>query len=133
MIGAALEEVESENYRRLMINLRPRFGKTTLATAMFPAWYIGKHPERSVIVATYNETYRWDLGRKIRDIIRLPQYAQVFPELEIKQRAAAVNRVETTAGGVIFWSAADPRSPAAVVTSSCSTIQSRTARRPTAS
>jgi len=102
VMGAALEEVESESYRRLMINLGPRFGKTTLASAMFPAWYIGKHPERSIIVATYNQTYSWDLGRKIRDIIRLPQYLQVFPDFRIKPRADAVDRIETTEGGVIF-------------------------------
>jgi len=102
VIGAGLEEVEAERIRRLMINLGPRFGKTTLASAMFPAWYIGKHPDRSIIVATYNQHYSWDLGRKIRDIMQLPQYAQVFPELAIKQRAAAVDRIETTAGGVIF-------------------------------
>jgi len=102
VIGAALEEVEGERYRRLMINLGPRFGKTTLASSMFPAWYVGKHPDRSIIVATYNQHYSWDLGRKIRDIIRLPQYGQVFPELRIKPRADAVDRIETTEGGVIF-------------------------------
>lgn len=102
VIGAALEEVESGGYRRLMVNVGPRFGKTTLASAMFPAWYAGKHPDHSIIVATYNQHYSWDLGRKIRDIIQLPQYKQVFPELAIKMRAAAVDRIETTAGGVIF-------------------------------
>ena len=66
VIGAGLEEIESAKYRRLMINIGPRFGKTTLASAMYPAWYAGRHPERSIIVATYNETYSWDLGRKIR-------------------------------------------------------------------
>ena len=100
--GAALEEVENGAYRRLIMSLGPRFGKTTLASAMFPAWYMGKHPERSIIVATYNQHYSWDLGRKIRDIIRLPQYAQVFPELAIKPRADAVDRIETTKGGVVF-------------------------------
>jgi predicted phage terminase large subunit-like protein len=69
---------------------------------MFPAWYIGKHPDRSIIVATYNETYSWDLGRNIQSILRTPQYRQVFPELEVKVRADAVDRIETTKGGVIF-------------------------------
>jgi predicted phage terminase large subunit-like protein len=102
VIGAALGEVESEHYRRLMIILGPRFGKTTLASSMFPAWYIGRHPDRSIIVATYNEHYSWDLGRKIQTIMGLPQYAQVFPGAQIKARASAVNRIETTKGGVVF-------------------------------
>jgi hypothetical protein len=77
-------------------------GKTTLASAMFPAWYVGRHPERSIIVATYNEHYSWDLGRKVRDIMVTPQYRQVFPDVDIKVGASAVNRVETTRGGVVF-------------------------------
>ena len=81
VIGAALEEVERGDYRRLMINVGPRFGKTTLASAMFPAWYIGRHPDRSIIVATYNEHYSWNLGRRVRDIMETPQYNRSSPEL----------------------------------------------------
>jgi phage terminase large subunit-like protein len=102
VIGVSLEEIERRKFRRLMINVGPRMGKTTLASNMFPAWYIGRHPTQSIIVATYNEHYSWDLGRKIRDIIQLPQYAQVFPKLRIKKRSAAVNRIETADGGIIF-------------------------------
>jgi predicted phage terminase large subunit-like protein len=102
VIGAGLEEVEQHKYRRLMIDIGPRFGKTTLASNMYPAWYAGRHPDRSIIVATYNEHYAQDLGRKIRDIMMTPQYHQVFPELRIKKKSSAVNRVETSEGGVIF-------------------------------
>jgi len=102
LIGKSLEEVERGDYRRLMINVGPRFGKTTLASAMFPAWYVGRHPDRSIIVATYNEHYSWDLGRRVRDIMETPEYKQVFPEVEIKVGANAVNRVQTTRDGVVF-------------------------------
>src|SRR5215468_808392 len=66
VIGAGLEEVERGDYRRLMLTVGPRYGKTTLASGMFPAWYVGRHPDRSIIVGTYNEHYSWDLGRRIR-------------------------------------------------------------------
>lgn len=102
VVGVGLEEVEKGKIRRLKIILPPRAGKTTLASNMYPAWYIGRHPDRSVIVATYNEHYAWDLGRKIRDTMQTPQYKQVFPNVDIKKRSAAVNRVETTDGGVVF-------------------------------
>jgi predicted phage terminase large subunit-like protein len=102
VIGSALEDVERGDYRRLMINVGPRFGKTTLASAMFPAWYVGRHPERSIIVATYNEHYSWDLGRRVRDIMETPEYKQVFPDVGIKVGANAVNRVQTTRDGVVF-------------------------------
>src|SRR6185437_13959018 len=103
VMGAGLEEVEAGRYRRLMIDIMPRVGKTTLASKMYPAFYVGRHPERSIIVATYNETFAEDLGRGCRDVIMSPAYRQVFPDLRIKKKSAAVNRVETTAGGVIFF------------------------------
>jgi predicted phage terminase large subunit-like protein len=102
VLGAALEEVEAERYTRLMVTLGPRFGKTTLASAMYPAWYMGRHPERSIIVATYNENYSWDLGRRVREIMMLPQYQQVFPGVEVKTGAKSVKRIQTTADGVVF-------------------------------
>jgi predicted phage terminase large subunit-like protein len=102
LIAKSLEEVERGDYRRLMINVGPRFGKTTLASAMFPAWYVGRHPDRSIIVATYNEHYSWDLGRRVRDIMETPEYRQVFPEVEIKTGANAVDRVQTTRDGIVF-------------------------------
>ena len=134
VIGAALEEVEKGAYRRLKISIMPRAGKTTLASNMYPAWYIGRHPDRSVIVATYNEHYAWDLGRKIRDIMQTPQYRQVFPELS-KSRSA---RPPSTAWRRLTaaWcsaSVAARRSPDAARTRFCSMIRSRIARRPTAS
>jgi predicted phage terminase large subunit-like protein len=103
VIGAALEEVEAERYRRLMMIVGPRMGKTTLASGMFPSWYIGRHPDRSIIVATYNEHYSWDLGRRVRDIMVSPQYCQVFPEAAIRPKRAAVDRVEVIGGGVLFF------------------------------
>jgi len=103
VIGAGLEEIEAGKYRRLAMVIGPRFGKTTLAANMFPAWYLGRHPDRSAIIATYNEDYAKDLGRRTREIMRSPAYRQVFPELEIKQRSAAVDRVETTQGGIAFF------------------------------
>ena len=102
VIGAALEEVERGEYRRLMMTVGPRMGKTTLASAMFPAWYMGRHPDRSIILATYNEHYSWDLGRRVRDVMTSPAYAQVFPKFEMKTRACAVNRIQTTRDGVVF-------------------------------
>lgn len=103
VVGASLEEVETRKFRRLEFILPPRTGKTTLASKMFPAWYMGRHPNRHIIIATYNEDYSWDLGRSVRDIMQSPAYRQVFPGTQLKSKAAAVNRLETTQGGVIYF------------------------------
>ena len=101
VIAAALEEVEQGRIKRLIINCPPRHGKSQLASRMFPAWFIGKNPEKSVITATYNESFSWDFGRDIRGIMQDSIYSQIF-DVQLKTGAAAVDRLETTQGGKVF-------------------------------
>ena len=103
VLGAALEEVEKGVYKRLQVSMPPRHGKTKLSSHMFPAWYIGKHPEKSIIVATYSEKFAWDHGRAVRDLIESPLFAQVFPDVRLKPGSASMDRLETEQGGVLFF------------------------------
>jgi predicted phage terminase large subunit-like protein len=103
VLGAALEEVENGNFKRLQVTLPPRHGKTTLSSHMFPAWYVGKHPEKSIIVATYGEKFAWDHGRAVRDLIEHPLYRQVFPQTRLKPGSASQERLETEQGGILFF------------------------------
>jgi predicted phage terminase large subunit-like protein len=103
VIAAGLEQVEKGLISRLIINVPPRHGKTELATKSFVPWYLGRNPTDHIIVATYNEKYSWDLGRKIRETLRDPLYRQVFPDIRLKQGAASVDRVELETDGVAFF------------------------------
>jgi len=103
VICAALEELEKGHYKRLIISLPPRHGKTQLASKMFPAWFMGKHPELSFIFGTYNEKYGQDIGRAVRDIMQSPAYAQVFPNTILKDDSQAADRLETTEGGIMAF------------------------------
>lgn len=103
VIAAALEQVAARKIPRLIITLPPRHGKTTLASHAFPAWVAGKFPNDSMILSTYNEKFSWDFGRKVRDIMQMPQYGQVFPETVLKDNAAAVDRLAIDGGGVLFF------------------------------
>ena len=104
VICAALEELEKgEKFRRLIINLPPRHGKTELASKKFLAWYVGKNPSKSTIFGTYNDKFSQDIGRAVRDIMLSPEYAQVFPETVLKADSKAADRLETTAGGIMAF------------------------------
>jgi predicted phage terminase large subunit-like protein len=101
MIAARLEAVAAGKIKRLIINAPPRHGKSELATKKFPAWYLGKHPRRSVIVGTYNDTFAADLGRAVRDAFNHPNYTKVFPKSELKDSVQGVLYQETAGGGVL--------------------------------
>ena len=102
VMAAALEQTAMGVYPRLMINVPPRHGKTALTAHTFVPWFMGRNPDKHVILATYNEKFAWDFGRKIRDVLRNSLYRQVFPDVKIKKGAAAADRVELTTGGAVF-------------------------------
>jgi predicted phage terminase large subunit-like protein len=103
VLGAALEKVEKGEFSRLQITLPPRHGKTKLASHLFAAWFAGRNPEKSIIVATYSEKFAWDHGRAVRDIIENPLFQQVFPNTRLKPGSASMDRLETEQGGVLFF------------------------------
>lgn len=102
-IADKLEQVASGEIKRLIINCPPRAGKSELASKLFPAFYAGKYPDRSLILATYNERFSYDFGRAVRHFMRSAAYKQVFPNTIIKTGAAAANRIETVDGGLLVF------------------------------
>lgn len=103
VICAALEELEAGRIKRLIISLPPRHGKTQLASKMFPAWFSGRNPDKSLIFGTYNEKFGEDIGRAVRDIMQSTAFAQVFPNSVLKTDSQAADRLETTGGGVLAF------------------------------
>jgi predicted phage terminase large subunit-like protein len=97
-----LEAVERGEIRRLMIFLPPRHGKSLLATQMFPAWYLGRHPDRFVISASYGQELADDFGRNVRNLINSPIHRTLFPTCRLADDAASMRRFNTLAGGSYY-------------------------------
>jgi hypothetical protein len=55
-----LEAVERGEQLRTMVLMPPRHGKSLLCTELFPAWYLGRHPDRLIISASYGGSRRAD-------------------------------------------------------------------------
>lgn len=82
-----------------MIFVPPQHGKSLLANEHFPPWYLGRHPERSVAAATYGQDLADDWGRKVRNQMAEPLYAEIFPECELSPDTSAANRLATRQNG----------------------------------
>jgi hypothetical protein len=63
---------------RLLLSTPPRHGKTLLLV-LFICWYLGRHPERSVIYATYGQDLSDDIGRQVRNLMTGPLFEAIFP------------------------------------------------------
>ena len=102
-IACALERVEVGTCKRLLITAPPRHGKSELSSIRFPAWFLGRNPTKSIIQATYNETFAQDFGRAVRGVMRTPEYAKVFPEVTLRKGSADSQRLTTVQGGSAFF------------------------------
>lgn len=70
------EGVESGDIDRLMIEMPPRHGKTNLGIH-FLAWYLGKHPQDQIVLASYNAQIAGHFGGKVRNLISQPEYSRL--------------------------------------------------------
>ena len=77
-IARQLERVENGEVKRLMLFVPPRYGKSELASINFPAWYLGKHPEKEIIVASYSAELAQDFGYKTRNLVAGEEYGTLF-------------------------------------------------------
>lgn len=100
VIAATLEAVERGEIKRLIITMPPRHGKSELASKRFPAWCIGRNPNKHIILASYNDDLAKEFGRKVRDIVGTKTFGQIFPQVAFTGHTQASDRLETTEGGV---------------------------------
>jgi predicted phage terminase large subunit-like protein len=98
LIAQKLQQVERGEISRLMIFMPPRHGKSELASRRFPAWYLGRHPERQIITASYNADLASDFGRDVRNIVGSAEFRNVFP-ITLAHDSHAANRWHTNKGG----------------------------------
>jgi predicted phage terminase large subunit-like protein len=97
-IAEKLEAVERGEIDRLAIFMPPRHGKSELASRRFPAWYLGRNPDRQIIAASYNSDLASDFGREVRNIVAGPEYCAIF-DTRLREDSRAAERWNTEQGG----------------------------------
>lgn len=68
--------VERGEVNRLIIMMPPRHGKSETTTVKFPAWYLGRHPDRRVIIASHTASLAARFSMRARN-----DFAQFAPEV----------------------------------------------------
>lgn len=67
LLAQKLEAVARGEIRRLMVFMPPRHGKSVLTSHAFTSWYLGRYPDRNVILTSYEARFAEGWGRKARD------------------------------------------------------------------
>lgn len=65
----ALERVERGECRRLMVFMPPRVGKSEGVSVNFPPWFLGRNPDKRVILASYGASLAYIMSRKARNLL----------------------------------------------------------------
>lgn len=101
LICRKLEAVERGEIDRLMIFVPPRHGKSLIASTYFPAWYLGRNPDKYVITATYGQDLADDFGRQVKNQIADESFQAIFPGVGLSGDSRASRRfaVDGNQGG----------------------------------
>lgn len=88
-LAEKLELVEKGHIRKLLVNMPPRHSKTQHTGRLFPAWFLGKHPDKEIIFTTYNQTFADDIGKDVKNLIMEESYNHVFPNVKVAMDSKA--------------------------------------------
>ena len=101
-LGALLMQVEDGGKDRIAVSMAPRFGKSQMISIYYPAWYLGKHPDHKMIVASHTVDLAVDMARKVRNLMQTAEYKSIFPGVAIAADAKAAGKWNTTKGGEVY-------------------------------
>jgi predicted phage terminase large subunit-like protein len=97
----ALEAIERREIDRLMLFMPPGSAKSTYASVVFPAWYLGKNPTHSLIAVTHTEELTVRFGRRARNLYATHAHKQVFG-MGLARDSGAAGRWSTAADGEYY-------------------------------
>ena len=101
IMADAFERVANGELKRLIINMPPRHTKSEFASYLFPAWFLGKFPEKKIIQTAHTAELAVGFGRKVRNLVNTPAYQEIFPT-KLSSDSKAAGRWNTHAGGDYF-------------------------------
>lgn len=101
-LAQLLMEIAYGQKDRVAVSIPPRHGKSHLISTLFPAWFLGKYPDKKVLMASHTGDLAVDFGRKVRNIVNSQAYKDIFPNVTLAQDSKSAGRWSTNAGGEYF-------------------------------
>jgi predicted phage terminase large subunit-like protein len=100
LLNEKLLAVAGGEVGRLLVSMPPRHGKSVCASQWFPAWFLGRWPDKRVIVASYEAKFAATWGRKVRD--ELEEHGPRFFGVRVRRDSKAADSwlIEGHAGGM---------------------------------
>ena len=97
-----LQQIAEGKINRLIVNMPPRHTKSEFASTYFPAWIMGKQPNRKIMQTTHTGELAVRFGRKVRNMMDTEEFSKLFPNVELQADSKSAGRWETNKGGEYF-------------------------------
>jgi predicted phage terminase large subunit-like protein len=88
--------------KRVIINIAPRMGKSEFSSYLFPSYFLGKYPQKKIIMGTHTASLSEDFGRRIRNLIDTEEYREIFPATVVADDQKAAGKWSTSVGGQYY-------------------------------
>ena len=101
-LAKIFEDIANGKKKRVIVNIAPRHGKSELISYLAPAWFLGKHPDKKVIMASHTADLAVNFGRRVRNLVGSDKYKEVFPDVELQSDSKSASRWGTNYDGEYF-------------------------------
>lgn len=71
LLSEAIVRVATGQCPRLIVTMPPRHGKSELISKYAPAWFLGRFPDRKVMLTSYADSFASQWGRRARDVLEV--------------------------------------------------------------
>ena len=96
------QSIADGKLKRVTISMPPRSGKSELTSYLFPAWFLGKFPDKKILQISHKGDLAVGFGRKVRNLFSDPKFLEIFPGVKLKADNKAAGRWETNHGGSYY-------------------------------
>ena len=101
-LAQIFEDIANGKKKRVIVNIAPRHGKSELISYLAPAWFLGKHPQKKIIMASHTADLAVNFGRRVRNLVGMDVYKDIFPQVELQADSKSASRWGTNFQGEYF-------------------------------
>lgn len=99
LICQYIDKLLADEYDELIVLTPPGAAKSTYTSWALGAYYVGRWPEKNIIIASHTADLSEKWSRKVRNTVADKRHATLFPRSQLSQDSTAVHQWATTAGG----------------------------------
>ncbi len=102
ILADELMAIEAGEKDRICVNIPPRHGKSQMVSVHYPAWFLGRNPDKKIMMVSHTTDLAVDFGRKVRNAIGQDEFKEIFPTVGLSKDSKSAGRWNTNFQGEFY-------------------------------